>query len=337
MKINHFLLANIVMVLTFSACGPDPCIGSACGDNSSASQQEQLSSSCDDLISLSSSSSSILQNSSSVVQSSSDTLPSNSSVAESSSSTLLSSSSIMPSSSSVSLCNGIPYNSTTQFCYNDSKVENKCGNRTEIFDPDLYKCVDDRGVSKIYLKTPVSYGSESYEAVLIGTQTWLARNLNYEPSIGNFYCYKYNDCDKYGRSYDWATAMDISLSCLNASCSYSLPRKGICPSGWHLPTKEEWEDLKNYIGSSGENKLRSASGWDWSATIGTDIYGFSAMAGGFCLGNGNCPNEGMNGNWWSSSEYSESSAYAWSIRSNGYVVSSGNNKSYGIYIRCVKD
>ena len=74
--------------------------------------------------------------------------------------------------------------------------------------------------------TPVTYGNETYETVVIGTQTWFKRNLNYNPSAGNSWCYgdeEYYDpedaltdaeiqanCVKYGRLYDWETAMTKS-------------------------------------------------------------------------------------------------------------------------------
>jgi hypothetical protein len=135
-------------------------------------------------------------------------------------------------------CNNKPLNPDTQFCYGDSKIGEYCGGREETFDPDLYKCVDD---SKIYLKTPVSYEGEEYEAVLIGTQTWLARNLNYDvPDNTTDVCYSNQParCVTYGRLYNWETAMALSI-CNSASCADQIrsPHQGICPDGWHLPSK----------------------------------------------------------------------------------------------------
>jgi uncharacterized protein (TIGR02145 family) len=201
------------------------------------------------------------------------------------------------------------------------------------------------------LKTPVSHGNESYEAVLIGTQTWLARNLNYEPSTGNFSCYD-NDskkCDTYGLLYDWATAMDLSSSCLNLSCSYSLPRKGICPEGWHLPSDAEWEVLKNYAGgSTAGTKLKATNGWSSGSIAlpgaggnGTDSYGFSGLPGGYyCLG---CApvfrDNGSYGYWWSATESNNSNYASYYDMYSGYewLFKSGNDKSFKQSIRCLKD
>ena len=107
-----------------------------------------------------------------------------------------------------------------------------------------------------------------YKTVKIGNQTWMAENLNYRTKKGS-YCYdnKESNCDKYGRLYTWKAAMKA------------------CPSGWHLPSKEEFEVLINKVGGKVivNQALKSTSGWDdhiEGTGNGTDAYGFSALPGG---------------------------------------------------------
>jgi len=126
---------------------------------------------------------------------------------------------------------------------------------------------------------------KTYKTVKIGNQTWMAENLNIE--IGKFKCYA-NDpanCLKYGRLYEWGTA------------------KKACPSGWHLPSREEWQTLVNFVGgeNTGGTKLKATSGWDKNGN-GTDNYGFSALPGGRGYTDDDSFNSaGGFGRWWSSS------------------------------------
>jgi uncharacterized protein (TIGR02145 family) len=166
----------------------------------------------------------------------------------------------------------------------------------------------------------VDYGGETYETVVIRTQTWFARNLNYDPGTGNSWCYdnEPSNCEIYGRLYDWETATEV------------------CPDGWHLPSDEEWTTLKDYVGSSNVGiRLKSISGWYNEG--GTDIYGFSALPGGYWDGSG-FNFAGNGGYWWSSSEYNASYAYDRSMNYyDGSLNSFNNFKSFGFSVRCVQD
>jgi hypothetical protein len=128
---------------------------------------------------------------------------------------------------------------------NEPGTPTSCGTRTEVFDSKLYEC---RTGDKIYLKTPVSYQEKNYEAVLIGSQTWMAENLSYNAPGSK--CHSEDPtCAKYGRFYDWATAMGLNASCNESSCASQISEKhkGVCPSGWHIPNSSEWDALLKYV------------------------------------------------------------------------------------------
>ena len=236
------------------------------------------------------------------------------------------------------------YNSATHFCYNNSKVVNKCGSRIEAFDPDLYEC---REESKIYLKTPVVYENESYEAILIGEQTWIAENLNYNASGSR--CYGDNtggdsqgNCAKYGRLYDWATAMALDASCNSSSCASQVQAKhrGVCPAGWHIPSDAEWDVLMTVVGGSSTagRHLKATNGWNNDGN-GLDTYGFAALPGGYGYSYGSFHGVGIGGNWWSATEYSGDGAY---LRTMGYYSGenaywNGHDKSNLYSVRCLQD
>ena len=209
-----------------------------------------------------------------------------------------------------------------------------------------------------YLNPAISYGEmvderdgQVYKTVVIGEQTWMAENLNFE--TGNSYCY--NDsakyCKKYGRLYTWAAAMDSigTYSDDGKGCGYSstclstFPVQGICPSDWHLPSKEEFEILLAEIGGeptvggqwSVSGDLKSATGWNNNGD-GTDSYGFSAIP----AGNGNqfsSHYEGDDASFRSSTEMNNKMAYSMHLHYKGNVSIGTNAMNLGFSVRCIKD
>jgi len=143
--------------------------------------------------------------------------------------------------------------------------------------------------SSIVYGPPVYYQGETYETVVIGTQTWFQRNLNY--AIEGSKCYNDNpaNCAIYGRLYEWVDAMDFpdpNRCYTTGECPIMQQNhQGICPSGWHIPSLAEWDTLKSYIqndkGCSGicyAEHLKATNGWNGGN--GQDTYGFAALPGG---------------------------------------------------------
>jgi uncharacterized protein (TIGR02145 family) len=93
----------------------------------------------------------------------------------------------------------------------------------------------------------------SYRTVQIGSQIWMAENLNY--AVEGSVCYDNleSNCDKYGRLYNWATAMNLDLSCNFITCAsqIQLKHQGICPAGWHIPGNTDWDQLYLYVSRRG--------------------------------------------------------------------------------------
>jgi uncharacterized protein (TIGR02145 family)/uncharacterized repeat protein (TIGR02543 family) len=177
----------------------------------------------------------------------------------------------------------------------------------------------------------LNYGGQKYKTVKIGTQTWMAENLNYKPSSGNSWCYNDEDsyCTQYGRLYDWSTAMDV------------------CPVGWHLPSRDEWGILAKYAGGTGTygklgtagTKLKSRTDWTTSSNIpvGTDDYGFSALPGGSYT-YGGFADAGDVGFWWTATEFDSDDAYRRNMYYKyEYVYEGWDFKSGGRSVRCLQD
>jgi len=170
-----------------------------------------------------------------------------------------------------------------------------------------------------------SRDGKTYKTVNVGDKTWMAKNLNFAAEGSK--CYKDDPayCEKYGRLYDWETALKA------------------CPAGFHIPSDDEWTELKVAVGGSG-NKLKSTSGWDQGPgsmgrlTNGTDDYGFSALPGGRGYDDGSFDGAGDNGHWWSATESSE--RFARRMEMNYYsstVDMEGKHKTNLLSVRCVQD
>ena len=171
-----------------------------------------------------------------------------------------------------------------------------------------------------------------YKTVKIGSQRWMAQNLNYKTARS--YCYN-NDadnCTEYGRLYVWEAAMKA------------------CPVGWHLPTKAELETLFDAVGgkSQAQDRLRTTSGWAENAGYGnvngTDDFGFSALPAGVYIGESFFSNLGYKTSFWSATESNEDEeegegkAYGMFLGFGHSDVGLGSTwKDYAEAVRCIKD
>ena len=298
MTLKHFLMIGFVAVMV--ACGDDS------SNSTSISDEETSSSVCEDCDGLSSSSSVIASDasqSSDSKSSSSNNGGSGASVGMTSSSVKISSSD-GSSSSSVTLSSSVASSSSEQSSSSVADVDSS----TEV-------------------KGTMTDGrdGQTYKTVTIGTQTWMAENLNYETN-GSF-CY--NDsieyCAKYGRLYTWNAA-------LNA-----------CLDGWHLPTQMEWKTLITAVGDSSTagKMLKSTSGWicpKGDSRNGTDEYAFTALPVGIRFQEGYFSYEDINALFWASTESDGSYAYSVELYCGVDGASLyGNLKDYGFSVRCVRD
>jgi len=169
---------------------------------------------------------------------------------------------------------------------------------------------------------------KTYKTVKIGTQIWMAENLNYDAENSKCYENKPENCEKYGRLYDWETAMKA------------------CPYGWHLPSDKEWQVLVNFAGGKkvAGKKLKAKSGWnsyEGKSGNGMDEYGFSALPGGHCnvnLGSLHFYNVGYFGLWRSATEAGSNYTYQLSMSNVFEYTELYDVGKVGLTsVRCVKD
>ena len=201
-----------------------------------------------------------------------------------------------------------------------------------------------------YVKMKDARDNQFYKVTKVGSLTWMAENLNYADSVTTpslmerQWCYdsKSENCAKYGRLYTWAAAMDSA----NTGCGYqanctlyeSVPARGICPVGWHVPSNAEWDDLYNSVGGSSgaATKLKSVEGWG-NGYNGSDRYGFTALPGGYNDRGTPFAEAGRYAYFWAKSADYSDAYYAYFDGSDSYAYRSSSYKYYGRSLRCVKD
>jgi uncharacterized protein (TIGR02145 family) len=167
-----------------------------------------------------------------------------------------------------------------------------------------------------------------YKTVTIGKQVWMAENLNYETDSG---CWVYDNDPSFastnGRLYNWETAQKV------------------CPSGWHLPSDDEWKELEDFISGEGHSgtegtALKATSGW-YNNGNGTDDYGFKAIASGNRMYNGDNYDFYSMGQivlFWTSTGGDSNLALNWTLVYHFEHLERGiNDKSAGFSVRCVRD
>lgn len=284
-----------------------------------------------------------------------ESLPSSSEVADSNTSEEsssseqedLDSSNSEDSSSSESSSNGKDESSCSEGSSSSSEEESSSSillysSDASIYDPTASTLTDLRD-GQVYRTITIDIPAKDYSEV------WMAENLNYETE--NSYCYEEApaNCSKYGRLYTWAAAVVKPEDECGSGFKCDLGSgdiRGVCPKGWHLPSRAEWETLIVAVDGSiveydsdniAGSKLKSSSGW-YDSGNGTDNFGFLALPAGYRGNYGGYYYESSNAYFWSSIEYNSSNAYRMNLNyRNGNAYLGNSNKSYGFSVRCLKD
>ena len=194
--------------------------------------------------------------------------------------------------------------------------------------------------------------NNTYNTVQIGIQCWTQSNLKvskyrnwdsiptglsnsaWENTTSGAYAIYNNDPvndDLYGKLYNHYAVTD---------------NRGLCPTGWHVPSDGEWTTLENHLGGSGVagGVLKSTAtqptpgGWNYPNTGATNSSGFTALSGGVRSSSGGFNIMTDYGFWWSSSISSASDAWCRSLNYYfSYVYRPSTSRTLGLSVRCLKD
>lgn len=200
--------------------------------------------------------------------------------------------------------------------------------------------------------------NKMYRVVKIGSQTWLAENLNY--AAEGSWCYDNNseNCEKFGRLYTWASALDLDNSFLFTSAAGQITPKhrGACLEGWHVPSMREIDILETFVNNNNVKNghkdelvgtsLKSQNGWaaceeaDEDCIPGTNRFGFGALPAGWRDSDGSFNELNEDFSMWVANESEDPK------RAPYWELFYATDKFWGSYIklktiaysvRCVKD
>ena len=244
------------------------------------------------------------------------------------------------------VCGKEPYDPADKFCFKENLYD-LCADK--VYAPEKQFCAKFAdNTEQVYKMVTIAPEGTNY------SETWMAENLNYETE--NSWCgggsgTTEGDCAKYGRLYTWAAAVGKT----EEECGYGQECnlgtgdiRGICPTGWHLPSQDEWKELivavdDNITEYTDENVagkvLKSQTGWTPLEGINNeDAFGFSALPAGW-FNKGNYYYEGNYAYFWSSSEYSGYGAVYMGLyyRIEYAYLDNGLIKGYGYSVRCLRD
>jgi uncharacterized protein (TIGR02145 family) len=190
------------------------------------------------------------------------------------------------------------------------------------------------------------------QTVTIGNQVWMTKNLNVDKFRNGdpiphartdeewkkageneepAWCYYESDTrngEKFGKLYNWYAVND---------------KRGLAPSGYHVPTDIEWTTLTNYLGEDNGIKLKSTKGWNNNGN-GTNICGFLGLPNGIRLDEGDIYFFGIGelGYWWSSTiGLTDYDSYGRHLDSDSNLLFRGCGSDYyngnGFSVRCLRD
>lgn len=218
--------------------------------------------------------------------------------------------------------------------------------------------------------TVTDIDGNTYNTVIIGNQCWMKENLrttrfadgvtislgNTSYSSSTAYRYYPNNTSSnvtaYGYLYNWPAVMHGSAS----SSTNPSGIRGVCPTGWHVPSIAEWTQLTNYLSSHNAyicgdattniaKALASTTGWSSSAiacAVGNqpaqnNSTGFGAMPAGYFAGGGYYDFSSYV-YFWSATEYSSSNSYCRRFNYNTQTVYTNSySKEQGYSVRCLRD
>lgn len=194
---------------------------------------------------------------------------------------------------------------------------------------------------------PITFWNYNYPTTDIGEQCWFSENLRTTQYLDGTSIPEVTDGTAWrglstgGRCVLDNNAANVTTYGFLYNWHAVNQSSGLCPTGWQVPSDEEWTSLEDHLTSQGfagteGTALKAVSGWNNNAN-GTDDFGFSGLPGGYRNTNigADFGNEGSLGWWWSSTPDGNNAWYR-DLSSSSALDRTLGNPRYGFSVRCIK-
>jgi len=240
------------------------------------------------------------------------------------------------------------YNVIIDVFYKSSSI--KAGNKIDeiIIGDRVWKSTNPSPIPTPVENKMTDIDGNQYDVIKIGNQIWMKENLKVSKyrngeaiptglvntvwantNKGAYAIYNNDNTNnvRYGKLYNWYAVNDS---------------RGLCPSGWHIPSESDWSTLLSYLGGDlacgGKLKSIGTSYWYSPNSDATNVSGFSALPGGSRNDDGSFNNIRYYAFFWSATEYDYSNAWNRDLFFNiGSVDRNNYFKQNGFSVRCLKD
>lgn len=186
---------------------------------------------------------------------------------------------------------------------------------------------------------------QTYRKIRIGGQTWMAENLNFPTDSSSTNGSALDSAGKYGRYYQWSAAMGLDPAYNTAKANVIFPHRGLCPTGWHVPSRVEYDSLR---ANATESEIKSIDGWTFDPDYpengyGSNVSGFNLLPAGITrTPPGFFSRVGTWAVFWTASEFNgtdtETAVFeSWTNGTGDGPQDDKNAKTYRYPIRCLAD
>ncbi|MFY0603414.1 MAG: fibrobacter succinogenes major paralogous domain-containing protein [Flavobacteriaceae bacterium] len=222
----------------------------------------------------------------------------------------------------------------------------------------ISSCGEEESITPEIDNRLVDVDGNTYNTLKIGNQTWMLENLKVTSFNDGTLITEYTSSENWNKEnrtfpfYQWASTSDLNNTVVEElptdyygmMYNHAAIQSGkLAPTGWRIPTEQDWIELKNFMASDGHTgneaaALKSISGWSSFSGNGIDAYGFNGLPNGYVDSNGTPKVDGIICTWATSNyDASQQTRRIINLFDESKILFLNQSILLGAGIRCVKN